>query len=193
MLFQGQEFAASSAFLFFADHPGELGAQVRQGRGEFLAQFPSLATPEIQQRLADPTDIHTFERCKLEHAERERHREIYDLHCDLLRLRREQAVFRSQRRRGLDGAVLSPTTFLLRFFGKIGADLLLLINLGTDLVLDPAPEPLLAPPSNAEWRVLWSSEDPKYGGSGTSAPEADGGWNIPGHAAVLLEPRAKGS
>jgi maltooligosyltrehalose trehalohydrolase len=190
MLFQGQEFAASSAFLFFADHPGELGAQVRKGRREFLAQFPSLATPEIQQRLADPADIRTFERCKLDHSERERHREIYDLHCDLLRLRRERAVFQSQRLRGLDGAVLSPTALLLRFFGGAGADLLLLVNLGIDLHLDPAPEPLLAPPSDAEWRVLWSSENPKYGGTGPPSLATEGTWEIPGHAAVLLEPRA---
>jgi maltooligosyltrehalose trehalohydrolase len=191
MLFQGQEFAASSAFLFFADHPGELGEQVRKGRVEFLAQFPSLATPEIQRRLADPADIGTFERCKLDHSERERHREIYDLHCDLLRLRREQAVFHSPRQRGLDGAVLSPTAFLLRFFGSAGADRLLLVNLGIDLHLDPAPEPLLAPPADAEWRVLWSSENPKYGGTGPPTLETEGAWEIPGHAAVLLEPRAK--
>ena len=30
MLFQGQEFSASAPFLFFADHPGELGGLVRE-------------------------------------------------------------------------------------------------------------------------------------------------------------------
>src|SRR5262249_35903555 len=39
MLFQGQEFAASGPFLFFADHRSELNAQIRQGRAEFLSQF----------------------------------------------------------------------------------------------------------------------------------------------------------
>jgi maltooligosyltrehalose trehalohydrolase len=167
MLFQGQEFAASSLFLFFADHQGELAGQVREGRASFLAQFPSLASPELQKRLADPADTKTFERCKLDHRERELHREIYDLHRDLLRLRCEQPVFRSQRKRGVDGAVLSAMALLLRFFGERGDDRLLLVNLGTDLHLDPAPEPLLAPPANAEWRVLWSSESPEYGGVGT--------------------------
>jgi maltooligosyltrehalose trehalohydrolase len=193
MLFQGQEFAASSPFLFFADHRGKLGTQIRKGRAEFLAQFPSLATPELQERLADPADIKTFERCKLDHAERARHREIYDLHRDLLRIRREQAVFQNQLPRGLDGAVLSPFAFLLRFFGKLGDDRLLLINLGTDLHLDPAPEPLLAPPTHAGWRILWSSESPKYAGSGTPVLETEHGWEIPGHAAVLLEPSTRQS
>ena len=40
-----------------------------------------------------------------------------------------------------------------------------------DLHLDPAPEPLLAPPADAGWIILWSSEDPKYGGTGTAAPD----------------------
>ena len=64
MLFQGQEFGASSPFLFFADHNAELNEKIRQGRAEFLAQFPSLATPEMQKRFADPGDPATFERCK---------------------------------------------------------------------------------------------------------------------------------
>src|SRR5688500_20219480 len=42
MLFQGQEFAASTPFAYFADHAGELGEKVKQGRREFLHQFPSL-------------------------------------------------------------------------------------------------------------------------------------------------------
>ena len=43
MLFQGQEFGASSPWLYFADHEGDLGRQVRKGRAEFLSQFPSIA------------------------------------------------------------------------------------------------------------------------------------------------------
>ncbi len=39
MLFQGQEFAASSPFLFFADQNSALSEMIRQGRIEFLAQF----------------------------------------------------------------------------------------------------------------------------------------------------------
>jgi maltooligosyltrehalose trehalohydrolase len=191
MLFQGQEFGASSPFLFFADHGPELAKQIRQGRVDFLAQFRSLATPEMQQRFADPGDPATFERCKLDHSERETHREIYDLHRDLLKLRREEPVFRAQRRGGVDGAVLSPGSFVLRFFGgqeDAGADRLLMVNLGIDLHLDPAPEPLLAPPADCEWTILWSSEDPKYGGIGTPALDTEENWRIPGRAAVVLKP-----
>ena len=149
MLFQGQEFASSAPFLYFADHGGELGAQVRQGRAAFLAQFPSIATPEVMAALADPTAVDTFERCTLDFNERQRHGDIYLMHRDLLRLRRSDATISAQRARGADGAVLGPEAFVVRFFGEAGADRLLVVNLGPDLAFDPAPEPLLAPPADA--------------------------------------------
>jgi maltooligosyltrehalose trehalohydrolase len=186
MLFQGQEFAASSPFLFFAGHQGELAAAVRKGRGEFVSQFPSVASAEVQALLADPADPDTFERSKLDLGERERHAEAYALHRDLLQLRREDAVFRRQRR--VDGALLAPEAFVVRFFGDNGDDRLLAVNLGRDLHLACAAEPMLAPPRGARWKTLWSSEHPRYGGGGTPRLEADDGWHVPGHAAVALLP-----
>ena len=188
MLFQGQEFAASSPFPFFADQNAALCDMIRQGRVEFLAQFVSLATPEMPEYFADPASPTTFERCKLDHSERETHRQAYELHRDLLKLRREDPVLHAQKRRGVDGAVLAPEAFLLRFFGENGNDRLLLVNLGRDLHLDPAPEPLLAPPADTEWTTLWSSEHPRYGGTGTPPLDTEENWRIPGYAAVLLKP-----
>jgi maltooligosyltrehalose trehalohydrolase len=66
---------------------------------------------------------------------------------------------------------------------------LLLVNLGRALRLAPAPEPLLAPPPGRAWRLLWSSDDPRYGGDGTGPvqPESEG-CQLPGEAALLLRP-----
>ena len=189
MLFQGQEFGASSPFLFFADHHPELAKLVREGRAKFLTQFPNLASSEAQSQLPDPADRGTFDRCKLDFAERESHAAAYKLHCDLMHLRREDPVFRAQRRRSMDGAVLGAQAFVLRFFAEDGGDRLLLVNLGGDLHLDPAPEPLLAPPDGNGWTILWSSEEYDYGGSGTPALESEENWRIPGEAAVALAPR----
>lgn len=192
MLFQGQEFASSAPFYYFADHTPDLAQLVHRGRAEFMAQFPSVATPEMQALLRDPADAETFERCKLDFTERERHAEIYALHRDLLRLRHEDETFSAERLHGVDGAVLGAEAFVLRFFGtaESGADdRLLLVNLGRDLCLQPAPEPLLAPPEDRRWEVLWSSEDVCYGGGGTPPLERNQSWNIPGHAAVALKPR----
>jgi maltooligosyltrehalose trehalohydrolase len=189
MLFMGQEFAASSPFLYFADHHPELAKLVCKGRAEFLAQFRSLAVPEVQGCLPEPHRRETFERCKLDFSERARHRKVYDLHRDLLKLRREDPAFRAQAPRGVDGAVLGEEALVLRFFVEEGEDRLLVVNLGRDLHLDPAPEPLLAPPEGKAWAILWSSEDPRYGGTGTAPLDTEENWLIPGEAAVVLAPR----
>jgi len=190
MLFQGQEFAASAPFLYFADHEPELARLVERGRAEFMRQFPSVA----EARLPAPNDRTSFERCRLDHDERGsgRHAEAWEMHRDLLALRRGDGVLRVGERRQLDGAVIGPEALLLRWFGGDGDDRLLLVNLGRDLRLDPAPEPLLAPPEGRSWAPLWSSEDKRYGGRGTVEPESpEGVWNITGHAATLL--RADGT
>ena len=191
LLFQGQEFGATSPFLFFADHHPKLGERVAQGRLEFLTRFPSLATPEAQAAIPDPGDASAFRRCILDFSERLVHREIYDLHRDLLRLRREDPAFRRQREHGIDGAVLGPQAFALRFFADDSLDRLLLINLGRELHLRPASEPLLAPPAGRDWAVQWSSEDKRYGGNGALDVESIlMHAQLPGEAALVLMPRA---
>lgn len=189
MLFQGQEFAASSPFLYFADHNPELAKQVAVGRRKFLGQFPSIAQSESTPYLANPESEDTFMRCKLDLSERERHADYYALHRDLLKMRREDPVFRTVRPGGVDGAVLGPEAFVLRFFAADGDDRLLLVNLGPDLQLGTMPEPLLAPVKGGAWKILWSSEDPRYGGRGTP-PLGQEGWRLPGHAALVLKDKS---
>jgi maltooligosyltrehalose trehalohydrolase len=187
MLFQGQEFGASSPFFYFADHEIELSHDVREGRRRSLAQFPSLATSEMRVGLADPGDIDTFRRSVLDLGERQRHASIYALHRDLLELRRTDPVL-GQRPCRIDGAALTDEAWMLRFFSQSGADRLLIVNLGRDLLLGPAPEPLLAPIEGQAWRLLWSSEAPVYGGSGGPAQDAVGDWLISGQSAIVLTP-----
>ena len=188
MLFQGQEFAASTPYLFFADHNPELAKLVKEGRAKFLTQFPSLALSEVQARLSDPSDRKTFERCVLDLSERKKHAHIYEMHRDLLRLRREDPAFRQTKRGSYDGAVLGDEALVLRFFVENDDDRLLLLNLGRDLHIDPAPEPLLAPPADKQWEILWSSLDVRYGGTGTPALDTLENWKIPGESAIVLKP-----
>jgi maltooligosyltrehalose trehalohydrolase len=190
MLFQGQEFAATSPFFYFADHKEDIAYLVARGRSEFLAQFRSLATPEMQARLPDPRDPVTFTHSKLNLNDRYQHKEEYALHSDLLRLRREDPVFQvCQQSQRIDGAVLSLDAWVIRFFGgKPGDDRLLLVNLSRDLHLVPAPEPLLAPPPGCVWDAMWSSEDPRYGGLGMPPWPAEDNWYLQGESAVVLHP-----
>jgi maltooligosyltrehalose trehalohydrolase len=92
--------------------------------------------------------------------------------------------------------VLSSQAFVMRWFAddprlevwppSSDGDRLLVVNLGADLRFNPAPEPLLAPQADRGWSLLWSSEDPKYGGQGTAPLDTDDNWLIPGQATVLL-------
>ena len=192
MLFQGQEFGSTRPFLYFADHDAELAAQVAAGRRKFLAQFPSLATPENQQRIArsraprrpSAPASSTGARARATAAPT-----MWQLHRDLLALAARRsgvcaARRRTRARRGAGSAVAVAAH--LRRRPTIA---LLLVNYGADQPLVPAPEPLLAPPAGRRWRLIWSSEDARYGGRGTPPVETDeDGWRLPGHCAVVMAP-----
>lgn len=190
MLFQGQEFAASTPFLYFADHAGELRRCVANGRRDFMRQFRAIDLPESLALLPDPGDPATFARTKLDWAERAGNDAAWRLHADLLRLRREDPTLGARGR--IDGAVLAEEAWVLRYFSATGDDRLLVVNLGAELYFRPAPEPLLAPCDEHGWRSLWSSESTVYGGGGTPPLETKANWIIPAQAAVLLAPAEKG-
>jgi maltooligosyltrehalose trehalohydrolase len=187
MLFQGQEFGSSAPFLYFADHNPELAQLVRKGRGEFLSQFPSLADQRAQASFPNPAEYRTFQRSRLDASERERNREHYALHRDLITLRQCDPVLSAHNTR-VDGAVIGDRAFVIRFFADHLNDRLLVVNLGADFSPEIVPEPLLAPPHRERgWTRLWHSEDLCYGGRG--APELEmenGSWRIPAESATLL-------
>jgi maltooligosyltrehalose trehalohydrolase len=215
-LFQGAEWCSNAPFFYFADQSPELAAQVRKGRGLFLAQFASCCTPEAQAALSDPGDRATFEASRLcwDELGRPEHAAALALHRDLISLRKDDPVLAAQGRTGpdgrsvsIDGAVLGPECFLVRYFSQsgdndgdndgdddgknvgegAGEDRLLIVNLGRELKLRPAPEPLLAPTPGSCWQLLFSSEDRRYGGPGACPPESEEeGWTIPAQAACLL-------
>src|SRR5262249_48761103 len=182
----GQEFAASQPFAFFADHKPELAARVYAGRREFLSRFTTYATPSAQEKIPDPAAESTFLAAKLDFAEREEHASIYALHKDLLRIRREDRVISAQAREMIDGAVCSEHAFVLRWTGGDLGERLLVVNLGAEVELHPAPEPLLAPPRSVQWHMIWSSDEPRYDGPGALNPSTPQGWTLPGESAILL-------
>jgi maltooligosyltrehalose trehalohydrolase len=188
MFFQGQEYGAQSRFLYFSDHHEKLRQSIRQGREEFLRQFPSLQSQQSQRMLADPSAEETFQRSKLDPSEQTQYPEVVALHADLLTLRRTDLVVARRQHQGLDGVVLSRDCFVLRFFAQQEEDRLLVVNFGCDLDLPHSPEPLLAPCRERTWSLAWSSDDPRYGGGGVVAPVTESGWRIPGATTTLLNP-----
>ena len=78
--------------------------------------------------------------------------------------------------------MLGDEAFVLRFTSDHSGERLLIINLGPELLLEIAPEPLLAPPPGVRWELLWSSEPVREIG--------DPVWRIPAESAVVVAPAA---
>jgi maltooligosyltrehalose trehalohydrolase len=146
MLFQGQEFAASAPFLYFADHDPELAQAVRSGRAEFLMQFPSARGFRARRPFDDPADERTFEDCKLDLTERQTHADVYALHRDLLRMRRETPAFAVQRKGNVDGTIIADDVFALRYLIGGVDDRVLIVNIGRQISRRSIADPLIAPP-----------------------------------------------
>ncbi|MDB5811101.1 MAG: Alpha-amylase-family protein [Betaproteobacteria bacterium] len=189
MLFQGQESGSSVPFLFFADHNAELAATTRAGRLEFVSQFASLSTPAVQNEIPPSEATGTFERCKLgdEDLAPNQH---FEFHRDLIRMRRTDPAFASQRSEFIEGSVLNSRAFVLRFSAPGADERLLVINLGIDLHLSHHADPLLAPPLHAVWQEIWSSEAVCYGGNGAPPAATAQGLNFHGRSAVVLGARS---
>ena len=94
MLFMGEEYAASTPFLFFCDFGPELAAAVREGRRAEFARFAAFADPANRERIPDPGALATFEASKLRWQERSEgaHHERLELVRELIRCRRAHVV-----------------------------------------------------------------------------------------------------
>jgi maltooligosyltrehalose trehalohydrolase len=186
LLFQGQEFASSRPFIYFADHEGEVGDAVRKGRLEFLAQFPALGTKAMRAAIGDPRDRDGFRNCKLQHeADRKAHEWSTRLHRDLLKLRHGDPVFSrlGTPEVAIESSAPSEDVVLVRYRSALG-ERLIVANLGADQVL-PMNDALFAPVPGQAWQILWSSEEPNYGGGGTVAV-AKGRWRLTGSSGLIL-------
>ena len=94
LLFMGEEFAASTPFLFFCDFGPELATAVTRGRRHEFARFARFSGPAAQAAIPDPNDSATFAASKLRWDEigRAPHDEWLALHRELLALRHRVIV-----------------------------------------------------------------------------------------------------
>jgi maltooligosyltrehalose trehalohydrolase len=87
LLFQGEEWGATTPFLYFTDHQDpELGRLVAEGRSREFSAF------RWQGAVPNPQEAATFTRSKLNWAEvaQPRHAELLDWYRRLIRLRRDK-------------------------------------------------------------------------------------------------------
>lgn len=144
LLFMGQEWAASTPFLYFTDHDAELGELVRAGRRREFAAFSQFADEGARSTIPDPQAESTLLASRLDWSESEAgvHAETRALYKNALALRQLDPVLRASGRRELSAQALGDVLCVRRWFQSQSR--LLLVNLGrTGVALDtlmPAAE-----------------------------------------------------
>lgn len=110
LLFQGEEWGASTPFLYFTAHDEELGRLVSMGRQREFAAFGWDPAD-----IPDPQAPETFERSRLDWDEPERpgHRDLLDWHRRLIALRRATPSLRDPDREACRVTVSSAESWIL--------------------------------------------------------------------------------
>ena len=173
LLFMGQEFAARSPFLYFADHEPALGRLVTAGRREELRRLAPLSDAARGDAIPDPQAKSTFDASCLNHADRQLpgHRGVHRLHRDLLALRARDVVFRTQSRERLSAGGQRNLVWMRSSDGD--QERLVLANLDEAEPVAPS-SPDLAFALAADWHVLLCTRDRAYDGPGVESSLSPG-------------------
>jgi maltooligosyltrehalose trehalohydrolase len=155
LLFMGEEWAASTPFLYFTDHHRELGRLVTEGRRREFERFPAFKDPGARRTIPDPQEEATFEASCLRwgEVEREPHASMLRLYRTLIALRRGQRPIAELGRREAPAAqALDDRTVMVRA-GDNDALLVVAHLKGAGRVIVPTA---------GSWRVALTTEDPAF-------------------------------
>ncbi|THF84392.1 malto-oligosyltrehalose trehalohydrolase [Deinococcus sp. KSM4-11] len=155
LLFQGQEWMASSPFHYFSDHAGDLGAQITAGRRDEFSQFEAFLEGSSGEGVPDPQAEGTFRASVLNWSERQKgeHARTLALYRRLLALRRHDRVLGSSERRTLRAGSCGSVLWVRR--GMDQDSRLLLVN-----VSDAPVEFRELPSSGVYWLLRTNDTHP---------------------------------
>jgi maltooligosyltrehalose trehalohydrolase len=189
LLFMGQEWAATSRFMYFTDHHAELGRLVTEGRRAEFSRFEAFADPVTRARIPDPQALSTFEDSRLKWGEPTQapHAGVLELYRTLLRLRRvEPALGQND---GFDVLELDDAGIAIRRGSNTPDELILVVCLGESGYVDLARWAS----ANTWWMTVLTSNELRFQGPGDAhaagpAIELGAGITItfPEPAAVIL-------
>jgi len=175
LLFMGQEWNASTPFLYFTDHHEELGRLVTEGRRKEFAGFARFGGDTVP----DPQAGETFERSRLDwdEAGRPPHAQVRALYRELLRLRATEPALREKGRGSSQARALGPGALVLERRGA-GQRLLAFTNV-QGLLEHRLPE-------GARAQVVLWSEAPAFGGAVEAPPLREGVVRLEGPSALVV-------
>ncbi|HET7233438.1 MAG TPA: DUF3459 domain-containing protein, partial [Longimicrobium sp.] len=192
LLWMGQEWASTTPFLYFTDHPEELGKLVTEGRRREFGKFSAFADPQTRERIPDPQAEETFTRSKLDWTERGRppHAGTLSLHRALLHLRRTHPALRRHDRESFTVTQLGDGVLALRRAGEDGNALLLVASFSEDgVTADLAATDETRAPGGTGWELYLSTEEGRFGGEAEgelASLSANGRLEVRGAGAVVL-------
>jgi maltooligosyltrehalose trehalohydrolase len=178
----GQDWAASTPFLFFCNHGGELGRDISKRRQSELGSG-GMAEPSPP----DPEDPLSFRRSKLLWAERSGggHADTLSLYRVCLRERlslRSWGAFSRE-----SWSVVSEGPVVAIKYSLPSSERLLLVNFREEDVLPESLPASLRTPQQGTWSVVLDSESPEFGGCATEEKS----WILRGPRALWLEAPGK--
>jgi maltooligosyltrehalose trehalohydrolase len=152
LLFMGQEWSASTPFLYFTDHHESLGQAVTAGRQREFAQFQAFREESARAAIPDPQSQKTFRRCQLNWGEREQglHLATWNWYQSLIRWRRQSSGLASARKGG-------PFTV-----SRIAEQGLILDYPESSERIIIAWESLELTLDGDDWMIILASEDPRF-------------------------------
>jgi maltooligosyltrehalose trehalohydrolase len=189
LLFQGQEWAAGTPFLFFTDHDAELGKMVTEGRRAEFAHFKGFEGEDVP----DPQDPGTFLESKLkwDEVKTDAHPQVLELYRELLSLRRSAPAMKQRTRRNFSAEAVGEHTVITRQRAESGQHLLVITCLKGGMEIDLAALEITRLPEGGTWEAALHTEEPRFGGSVPSADVermiAEGRLRLAGPGAVALQ------
>jgi malto-oligosyltrehalose trehalohydrolase len=176
MLFMGEEFAASSPFLYFCDFHGDLATAVREGRRNEFARFARFGSSQVRESIPDPNAENTYFKSRLnwQELQGEVHADWLDFYRELLALRHSRVVphLEATSTTRCETSRFGPSTVSVDWTFEDGARLGLHSNLGDEPVSFAAGHsgtPFYASSREAAaaynqgsllpWSVIWCLQD----------------------------------
>jgi maltooligosyltrehalose trehalohydrolase len=188
LLFMGQEFAATTPFLFFTDHNEQLGKLVTEGRRREFSGFRAFSDPLLLNSIPDPQDPWTFMSSKLKLDERDRNAGIYAVYRALLELRNTDSVLRSPRRDRTEAKELGAQMLSVRRSAESG-ERILIANFGSASNVPVAEITGDKGTGVVSLELIFCSTDERYGGIGyrPESTDQDGrpAIRVPARSAVI--------
>ena len=132
LLFMGDEWGASSPFLYFTDHDAELGALIAAGRRREFERFAAFADESAREHIPDPQAHETFERSRLRWDERHEgeHAPTLALVRAALALRQSDPVLREPSEGRLEAVADGSVVVVRRWLGR--EQRVVLVNFGDE-------------------------------------------------------------